>query len=167
MSKKIAIGVIIICVLGSVISGYGFSQIRNVNSVVRYFYGISSAVFGFTALIIGYLSLLNYVKKGVRIIDSSKFIQFPELSRSKFGTEIIPFYFVPNTTENVTFSILNREMKELSVLHEGVLNPLGAEILVDTQLFESGAYFCQITSKSQKIMRKFNIQHTKKEESSE
>ena len=74
---------------------------------------------------------------------------------------VVEFYFTTEAPKDFVFSILDKELNEMLVLHEQNYPSGGHIIRFDTQVLANGIYFYCLRSDVQKTFKKMVVQHDK------
>lgn len=73
----------------------------------------------------------------------------------------VEFYFTTEAPKDFVFSILDKELNEILILHEQYYPSGGHIIRFDTQVLANGVYFYCLRSDVQKTFKKMVVQHGK------
>lgn len=73
----------------------------------------------------------------------------------------VEFYFTTQAPKEFVFSILDRELNEMLILHEQHYPSGGHIVRFDTQVLADGVYFYCLRSDVQKTFKKMVVQHDK------
>ncbi len=158
MSKKSIIIVLIISFILSCICFYRLVTISDKLSVERTVYYSLLLLIFVNLLYIGYK---NIVEKTIKEnFNPLEFVQLDELE-SKVVCGIVQFYFTCSVAREATFSILNKEMKQVEIVEQKEYSKGGNIVTFDTSKLPSEQYFYCITTDNQTNMKKFWVNHDK------
>lgn len=101
-----------------------------------------------------YKRLLAYLNKGVP--EKALYCELNSLENDPAGGEL-EFWFLARETKNVTFEILNADHSPLEKVVEKEFGPGQHIVRYDSTKLPNGAYFYQLKTDNQQIMKKMNI----------